>query len=153
MKLNCVLICLISFVFYSNGFKVLGVLPFASKSHFAIGHGVVESLLEAGNEVTVISPYPQKNPIKNYTDIDTSSFLIDFKKGFMENSRNFAELIKIISRTNFWCVFTLRYESDLHSVVYSKHGQIHGRKIYGNATNHKFNEFQREIWCLCGRVI
>lgn len=65
----------------AHSLKILGVLPFGSNSHFAIGHSIVESLLKAGHEVTVISPYPQKMPVVNYTDIDMSSLLEDFKRG------------------------------------------------------------------------
>lgn len=53
----------------SYGLKVLGVLPFFGSSHFAIGHAIVKSLHEAGHEVTVMSPFPRKTPIANYTDI------------------------------------------------------------------------------------
>jgi hypothetical protein len=31
-----------------NALKVLGILPFPSKSHFAIGYGIVKSLVDAG---------------------------------------------------------------------------------------------------------
>jgi hypothetical protein len=64
-----------------DGYKVLGVLPFGSNSHFAIGHSIVKSLLNAGNEVTVISPYPKKQPVKNYRDISTADFFEKHKKG------------------------------------------------------------------------
>lgn len=52
-----------------EGFKVIGVFPIAYKSHFAIGHSIVMSLHDAGHEITVVSPHPMKNPIKNYRDI------------------------------------------------------------------------------------
>lgn len=53
----------------SYGLKVLGILPFFGKSHFAIGHSIVKSLHDAGHEITVWSPFPNKSPIANYTDI------------------------------------------------------------------------------------
>lgn len=81
MKLLYVFAVFSSIVTLIQGFKVLGILPFGSKSHFAIGHSIVESLLNAGHSVTVISPYPQKKPIKNYTDIDVSPMLEAFKNG------------------------------------------------------------------------
>jgi glucuronosyltransferase len=58
-----------------DGFKVLGILPFGSTSHFAIGHGIIKSLHKAGHEVTVISPYPQKKPLDNYRDISIKEVL------------------------------------------------------------------------------
>lgn len=65
----------------ANGLKVLGVLPFVSKSHFAIGHAIVKSLHDVGHEVTVISPFPLKKPIANYTDIVTTDVKEWFDKG------------------------------------------------------------------------
>lgn len=64
-----------------NGLTILSVLPFGSKSHFAIGHAITKSLHNAGHEVTVISPYPQKKKLPNYHDIDVSSVLEQFDKG------------------------------------------------------------------------
>lgn len=81
MKLICLAVFFVSILLTSDGYKVLGVLPFSSNSHFAIGHSILKSLLEAGNEVTVISPYPQKKPIDNYYDVDASAVLEEFKKG------------------------------------------------------------------------
>lgn len=51
------------------GLKVLGILPFFGSSHFAVGHGIVKALHEAGHEVTVFSPFPRKTPVPNYHDI------------------------------------------------------------------------------------
>lgn len=84
MKRSCVILVL-NFVFAVDGFKVLGVLPFGSKSHFAIGHSILKSLLNDGNEVTVISPYPQKKKVENYNDIDVSSMLEEFKRSKNKN--------------------------------------------------------------------
>ena len=64
-----------------NGLKVLGIIPFASKSHYALGNGIMESLLDAGHEVTVMSPYPQKANRKNYHEIDVSKILEIFESG------------------------------------------------------------------------
>ena len=60
-----------------DGFKVLGVLPFGSKSHFAIGNSILKALHKAGHEVTVISPYPQKT----FRDISTTEVLEKQQKG------------------------------------------------------------------------
>ena len=64
-----------------NGLKVLGIIPFPSKSHFAIGNGIIESLVDAGHEVTVMSPYPQKAKRENYHEIDVSKILEIFESG------------------------------------------------------------------------
>lgn len=64
-----------------NGLKVLGIIPFPSKSHFAIGNGIIESLVDAGHEVTVMSPYPQRKNRPNYNEIDVSKILEIFESG------------------------------------------------------------------------
>lgn len=33
-----------------NSLKVLGIFPFGSKSHFAVGYGIVKSLIDAGKK-------------------------------------------------------------------------------------------------------
>lgn len=90
MLLTCFKVLIVSFLATAEGYKVLGVLPFISKSHFSIGHSILSSLLEAGNEVTVISPYPQKKQVKNYHDVDFSSSLVQFQNGMKKwiKSRN-----------------------------------------------------------------
>ena len=71
----------------ANSFKVVSILPFASNSHFAIGSAITKSLLNDGNQVTVISPYPKKKPVPNHRDIDVSSVLEQMKKGLKDTSR------------------------------------------------------------------
>ena len=63
------------------GFKVLAFLPFFAASHNKIGSSIARSLAEAGHDVTVLSCFPQKTPIKNYRDISTADFLESFFKG------------------------------------------------------------------------
>ena len=65
----------------ANAYKILGVFPMQSKSHFAIGNSVMKSLVVEGHEVTIISPYPSKKPQPNIRDISISDLLEDFQKG------------------------------------------------------------------------
>lgn len=81
MKFACLTTAFLCAIIAVDGYKVLGVFPLGTKSHFAIGHSIIKSLLDVGHEVTVISPYPQKKPVKNYHDVDVSSVLEQFKKG------------------------------------------------------------------------
>lgn len=53
-----------------SSYKILGVFPSMSKSHFIVGSALMRGLAEAGHEVTVLSPYPLSKPLKNYRDID-----------------------------------------------------------------------------------
>ncbi|XP_053615455.1 UDP-glucosyltransferase 2-like [Plodia interpunctella] len=58
---------------YCDGYKILVMFPLAGKSHGILGGGVVTHLLQAGHEVTYITPFPEKNPSKNLHQIDISN--------------------------------------------------------------------------------
>lgn len=81
MKLFCFALTILAGFIHVDGFKVLGVLPFGSNSHFAIGHAIMTNLIKAGHEVTVISMYPQKKPVENYRDINVKDILDKREKG------------------------------------------------------------------------
>lgn len=51
-----------------NSYRILGVFPHPGLSHFFFFEAVLKSLSEAGHELVVISPFPNKNPPANYTD-------------------------------------------------------------------------------------
>lgn len=69
MKLIKVLFVLIFFHQNVIGYKFLAVLPVTSRSHYYIGHNLMKGLAEDGHEVTVISPFKQSKPIKNYNEV------------------------------------------------------------------------------------
>lgn len=50
-------------------YNILAFLPVASKSHYYIGHNLMKGLAKEGNQVTVISPFKEKKPIENYTEV------------------------------------------------------------------------------------
>lgn len=81
MKVFFIFTSLLSIISVIEGLKVLSINPIGSTSHFAIGHSIVKTLLDAGHEITVISPYPLKNKLKNYTDIKAPNAIESFKKG------------------------------------------------------------------------
>lgn len=80
MKLVFVVVALLALICQINGFKVLGVLPIGSSSHFAIGNSILKSLHQAGHEVTSISSFPKKKPVDKYRDISVSDILERDKK-------------------------------------------------------------------------
>ncbi|EDV93638.1 UDP-glycosyltransferase UGT5 isoform X1 [Drosophila grimshawi] len=55
------------------GYSYLMISHTAANSHFYVGQALAKGLVAAGHEVTVISPFPQKNPLKNYVDVPTPS--------------------------------------------------------------------------------
>ena len=56
--------------------KILGVFPMAAPSHYILGNNLMRGLAEKGHDVTVISPFTEKNPPKNgsYRDIVLKGF-------------------------------------------------------------------------------
>ncbi|XP_011500238.1 PREDICTED: UDP-glucuronosyltransferase 2B13-like isoform X2 [Ceratosolen solmsi marchali] len=53
-------------------FKILAIMPFNGKSHFFVSDVLFEALAQRGNDVTVLSHFPKKTPVKNYHDISMS---------------------------------------------------------------------------------
>ncbi|CAK1582729.1 unnamed protein product [Parnassius mnemosyne] len=49
--------------------NILGVFPYQGKSHFFVFEPYLKELARKGHNVTVISYFPQSQPIKNYHDI------------------------------------------------------------------------------------
>ncbi|XP_070490971.1 UDP-glycosyltransferase UGT5-like [Chironomus tepperi] len=71
MKLtNIFAFILIFFVIGTKSLKILGVFPTINKSHFAIGKGIVDALHDAGHDITVMSPFPQKKSKERYRDVE-----------------------------------------------------------------------------------
>ncbi|CAH2062357.1 unnamed protein product, partial [Iphiclides podalirius] len=54
------------------GYKILCVTPVPSRSHTHLAKGIVDALLDAGHQVTWITPFPVKSTDKNLKQIDTS---------------------------------------------------------------------------------
>nr|XP_023012471.1 UDP-glucuronosyltransferase 2C1-like isoform X1 [Leptinotarsa decemlineata] len=54
-----------------NSLKILVVFPLPGPSHFILGNSLARGLVEAGHEVTIVSPFEDKNPPKNgrYTSV------------------------------------------------------------------------------------
>ncbi|XP_050544296.1 UDP-glucosyltransferase 2-like [Daktulosphaira vitifoliae] len=55
--------------------NVLAVFPYNAHSHFTMAAPIIEALTDRGHRVTVISPFPRRNPQPNYIDIDISDVL------------------------------------------------------------------------------
>lgn len=73
-------ICCVLFYFiighqfeFGNSFKILGIFHTSSRSHFIAGNALMKGLANAGHDVTVMSQFPEKKPIKNYREIDITN--------------------------------------------------------------------------------
>ena len=68
-KTNVLIIC-ISCICATDGANILGIFPMPSKSHMRVHSALVKELASRGHQVTVFSPFPEKYPIQNFTDIE-----------------------------------------------------------------------------------
>ncbi|CAO1423153.1 unnamed protein product [Diamesa serratosioi] len=84
---NFILLTLI--VCHVDSAKILGVFPYASKSHSILGQALFTALAKNGHEVTYISPFPMENPPKNYRDIPlTNKKLVEIFQAEMDNTND-----------------------------------------------------------------
>jgi len=56
----------------AEAYRVLGLFPFNGRSHNIMFKALMEALADRGHHVYVLSPFPQKKPRANYTDLDLS---------------------------------------------------------------------------------
>ncbi|KAL4706370.1 hypothetical protein ACJJTC_018469 [Scirpophaga incertulas] len=61
-----------------DAYKILVVFPMPSRSHGILGDGVVRVLINAGHDVTYITPFPVENPHPKLRVIDVSSNIDSF---------------------------------------------------------------------------
>jgi len=61
--------------------RILALFPYIGKSHFDVFEPFVKELAARGHQVVVLSHFPQKYPVANYTDISlVGSITIDSKE-------------------------------------------------------------------------
>lgn len=65
----CLSVLFILLVNGSNGYRILGVFPAPAYSHFSLASRLMKALAENGHDVTIIAPFPEKSPPKNYREI------------------------------------------------------------------------------------
>jgi glucuronosyltransferase len=63
-----------------DGARILAVFPFPSPSHMHVLNALTKALAARGHQLVVASPFPQKKPIANYTDIDMMPSLAEIQK-------------------------------------------------------------------------
>lgn len=79
MRLLTSILLLCGIFLACDGAKILGIWPMPAPSHFILGERLFKSLAARGHEVSMISPFPQKTPIKNWRDINLDGLAEDFK--------------------------------------------------------------------------
>jgi hypothetical protein len=100
-----------SIILVTNGYKILGVFPFGSASHYAIGEATLKALAEAGHEVTMISVLETKKKLKNYREIIVPDSVKKFLKGLRKKQLNYKPSVY-----NFY-------------ILRSKHQRIQDREV------------------------
>lgn len=67
--LLAVSILLLHSVLIADAGRILAIFPHFGASHWYSFRPLVEELAQRGHDVTVLSPFPRKTPLKNYRDI------------------------------------------------------------------------------------
>ncbi|KAJ9601565.1 hypothetical protein L9F63_000308, partial [Diploptera punctata] len=89
---------LIASIFFTNindsqEAKILAVFPVPSTSHTYVDFAVVKELANRGHDVTVVSAFPEKNPLPNYRDIAIKKYsfeeIVNMTQNNDDNSQKF----------------------------------------------------------------
>lgn len=59
----------------ADGARILALIPYNARSHYIVMEPLLLALRDKGHHLTVVSSFPQKPPLANWTDIDLSSTL------------------------------------------------------------------------------
>lgn len=62
-------------------YKILGVFPMISRSHYHVGHALMKGLAKDGHDVTIVSPFKHHEPINNYTEVFLEHSVVEKEKG------------------------------------------------------------------------
>ncbi|XP_050501765.1 UDP-glycosyltransferase UGT5-like [Diabrotica virgifera virgifera] len=73
--LATILLCSVCIAPVVRCYNVLIVFPGLSHSHFKLGNALGRALAESGHEVTMISPFEDKNPPSGYSEVMLTGFL------------------------------------------------------------------------------
>lgn len=80
-KILIVFVLICAFLHIASGYRILAIATVPSKSHYYITHALMKGLAEEGHDVTVISPFKVKNPIRNYKEIYLENSVNSIREG------------------------------------------------------------------------
>ncbi|GLV36006.1 UDP-glycosyltransferase family 35 member B1 [Carabus blaptoides fortunei] len=94
-----------------DGARILGVFPIPSPSHNILGTRLMQELAHRGHEVTMVSPFPQKES-KNYKGVLLTGFVEKHKEildnvfeqnkgNFIQNIPRFSKVLTMYSEATF----------------------------------------------------
>ncbi|CAH0678009.1 unnamed protein product [Spodoptera exigua] len=106
-KLKCLLFCIVVSLCSCDGYKILVVFSTPNPSHGILGDNMVRHLLDAGHEVTYLTPYieTQNNKTKNLHLIDVSN-----TQNISEETKDILDFKQIIKGTVDLPDFKLMFE-------------------------------------------
>ncbi|XP_015175624.1 PREDICTED: UDP-glucuronosyltransferase 2C1-like [Polistes dominula] len=67
--LTYIIVCLTMCLTLCQSYRILGIFTFHGKSHFIMFEALMKGLAKKGHQVDVISTFPLKKPVENYTDL------------------------------------------------------------------------------------
>lgn len=82
----------------SNGidaYKILGIFHTGSPSHYYVGRALMKGLATDGHDVTIISPFKEKNPISNYNEVYLDGIYESFLNGKIRFEFFFQKLFRL----------------------------------------------------------
>jgi hypothetical protein len=89
-------IILISCFCFTDGANILGIFPMPAKSHVPLHSALMKELARRGHQVTVFSPFPEKYPIQNLTDIEFKLAYSDLQQKIGEHKISPLQMVKDI---------------------------------------------------------
>lgn len=74
---------ILSLICATEAAKILFVFHMSSYSHFILGDTLAKELVARGHEITMISPFQTKPPVKNYKTIPLPELLQYFNSEYL----------------------------------------------------------------------
>lgn len=74
MQLKLFLCVFVALAACAHGARILGIMPLVSHSHYIGAYKLLKALAARGHDVTLVSPYKDKAPSKNFRDIVLEGF-------------------------------------------------------------------------------
>ncbi|KAE8749856.1 UDP-glycosyltransferase-13 [Frankliniella occidentalis] len=112
----------------AQAYRVLGMFPFNGRSHNIMFKALMEVLADRGHDVYMMSPFPQKAPRANYTDLDLSKEFPSLVNGLTyEQMTSFGRttIVKLIGQMAGADLCRATFETQhFRDVMSGKHGKF-----------------------------
>ncbi|KAK3925715.1 UDP-glucosyltransferase 2 [Frankliniella fusca] len=112
----------------TEAYRVLGMFPFNGRSHNIMFKALMEALADRGHEVYMLSPFPQKKPRANYTDLDVSKQFPSLVNGLtyeQMSSLGRMKIVQIIGEFSGASLCRSTFETQhFKDVMSGKHGKF-----------------------------